>query len=74
MRTIFFIIALPVTLLLSFQAYSQTPIRGKMNMSMIRHHYVMQHGIDAKYEEKTNPPVHNVTESKVKVTVRQVKP
>jgi mono/diheme cytochrome c family protein len=34
---------------------SAQPLQGAMNMSMIRHHHVMQHGIDPQYESRVNP-------------------
>ena len=34
-------------------------MEGTMNMSMIRHHFVMQNGIDPNYVSKVNPLVRN---------------
>lgn len=45
-------------LLLSAQAFSQMGMmmgKGMMNMSMIRHQFVMRNGIDPKYSSKVNP-------------------
>jgi mono/diheme cytochrome c family protein len=41
--------------LVSFQAYGQMQGKGMMNMSMIRHHFVMRNGIDPEYASKVNP-------------------
>ena len=47
MRPSLTLITLLGALLLAFQAYGQ--------MSMIRHHFVMQNGVDPKYASKANP-------------------
>jgi mono/diheme cytochrome c family protein len=52
-------------LLLSMSVYGQTGStekRGRMNMSMIRHHFVMRNGVDPQYEDKVNP-LKNTTEN-----------
>ncbi len=57
------LVILVTATLLPFYGYAQMEKqRGKgkvggcmMNMSMIRHHYVMQNGIDNKYADKSNP-------------------
>ena len=54
-------------LLLAMSAYSQTgptEKRGRMSMSMVRHHFVMRNGIDPLYESKVNP-LNNTTENVV---------
>ena len=47
MRASLWVITVLGALLLSFQAYGQ--------MSHIRHHFVMQNGIDPKYESRVSP-------------------
>ena len=44
---------------LSFQVYGQMRGKGMMNMSMIRHHFVMRNGIDPKYATKVSPLERN---------------
>jgi mono/diheme cytochrome c family protein len=52
MRTPLRVVAFFGALLLSVQAFGQ--------MSIVRHHFVMQNGIDPKYESKVNPLKKNV--------------
>jgi hypothetical protein len=42
-------------LLLSLQANGQMRGKGTMNMSMIRHHFVMRNGVGPEYASKVNP-------------------
>ena len=58
MRKFIAVLAALGILLLSVPGYSQMGMmqgRGMMNMSMIRHHFVMQNGIDPNYASKANP-------------------
>ncbi len=58
MKMFFAVLSALGTLLFSVPGYSQTGMmRGGccMNMSMIRHHYVMQNGINPSYASKANP-------------------
>jgi mono/diheme cytochrome c family protein len=58
MRKFFAVSAAWSTLLLAVPVFSQMGMMhegGMMNMSMIRHHYVMQNGIDPRYASMVNP-------------------
>lgn len=58
MRKFFTVSAALGTLLLSVPGYSQMEMmqgRSMMNMSMIRHRFVMQNGIGPGYASKANP-------------------
>jgi mono/diheme cytochrome c family protein len=58
MKKLFTVLALLGALLLAPQVYGQMGMMGRggmMGMSMIRHHFVMQNGIDSRYASKVNP-------------------
>lgn len=58
MKKLFGILALMGGLVLAVQGYGQMGMgRGgcMVNMSMIRHRYVMQNGIDPRYASRANP-------------------
>jgi mono/diheme cytochrome c family protein len=56
MKKIFYCLIASGSLLLSTYGYGQMGMmEGTMNMSMIRHHFVMQNGIDPNYVSKVNP-------------------
>ena len=56
-RTFFSLVSL-ISLLLPTYGYAQMGMmegKGMMNMSEIRHHFVMQYGVDSNYAAKVNP-------------------
>ena len=56
MKKTFFGLVLSVFLFLPGYAYAQMGMmEGRMNMSEIRHHHVMQNGVDPNYAAKVNP-------------------
>lgn len=58
MKIPFAVLTVLGVLLLSLQAFSQMGMMrggGMMNMSMIRHQFVMRNGIDSRYASKVNP-------------------
>ena len=44
---------------IGFSAMSMMKGKGMMNMSMVRHHYVMKNGIGSEYSSKENSLVAN---------------
>ena len=59
MRVSLILITILGTFLLSFEADSQMRGKGTMNVSMIRHHFVMRNGVDPTYVSKVNPLERN---------------
>ena len=56
MKKSFFGLIISVPLFLPIYGYAQMGMmEGTMNMSMNRHHFVMQYGIDPNYASKVNP-------------------
>jgi mono/diheme cytochrome c family protein len=58
MKKLFAVLAVMGALLLAAPVYGQMGMMGQggmMGASMIRHHYVMQNGIDSRYASKINP-------------------
>jgi mono/diheme cytochrome c family protein len=56
MKKTFFGLILSVSLFLPGYGYAQMGMmEGTMNMSEIRHHFVMQYGVDPNYAAKVNP-------------------
>ena len=55
MKKIFFGLIVSGSLLLPIYGYGQMGMmEGMMNMSMVRHHFVMQNGVDPNYASKVN--------------------
>ena len=60
MKKILYGIVVSGSLFLPTYGYRQMGMmEGMMNMSMIRHHFVMENGIDPNYASKVNPLERN---------------
>jgi mono/diheme cytochrome c family protein len=60
MKKVFHSLIVSVFLFLPTYGYGQMGMmEGMMNMSMIRHHFVMQNGVDPNYVSKVNPLKRN---------------
>jgi mono/diheme cytochrome c family protein len=60
MKKIFYGLIVSGAVFLPIYGHGQMGVmEGTMNMSMLRHHFVMQNGVDPKYASKVNPLVSN---------------